>query len=96
MNEYKLSHVERFERISIGFKDSELLRGLARGYLYNDSDDKGVYVYMFLSVDAIDELYEELQSKDGLRSDEAADEIVRKHTCPYFFPWSEVAYLQLD
>lgn len=95
MKKYKLSHVNRFERISIGFKDNELLRGLSRGYLYNDSDSQGVYVYMFLSVDAIDELYEEMSSKDSLSSDEAADEIIRKHTCPYFFPWSEVAYLQL-
>jgi hypothetical protein len=98
MKEYKLSHVKRFDSISVRLKDKDVLREVARGYLYNDSDAKGVYVYAFLSTNAIDDLYEELQetlSSAVLLTEGMQEEITLKHTCPYFFQWSEVAYLQL-
>jgi hypothetical protein len=96
MNEYKLSHVATFDQISLRLKDGNLLRDTVVGYLYKDSDDKGIYVYAFLSEKGMAAFEDALAKTSVLLSDDEYDRIVERHTCSYFFPWSEVAYLQLD
>jgi hypothetical protein len=96
MAQANLYGVERLDRISLGLKKNRL-KNTVVGYLYQGSDELGIYVHAFLSDEAMNRYYNVLDSMEKSESNDGLARIVlQRETCLYFFPWTALDYVQLS